>query len=235
MFKYIPLLLIPFLLAGCGQQEQNNPQASVNQEQEVADNSMASDYPEGAEVYTVNLADSLIDWFCKRIWVSTNNHNGNINIKEGSIVYLDDQFVSADFVIDMTTIKDNDLSGQMKETLESHIKSSDFFDVENYPTAVFKATKVEKEAGENNFLITGNLTIKDQTHEIAFPAVVEKTDEQIIASAEFSIDRTKWGVTYQSGNFFEELGEKVIDDMIRFKVDLIAESGCQVEADVCGL
>ncbi|PIT90307.1 MAG: hypothetical protein COU22_02940 [Candidatus Komeilibacteria bacterium CG10_big_fil_rev_8_21_14_0_10_41_13] len=240
MFKYIPLLLIPFLLAGCGRQDQNNPeQVNVNQQQEISDNSMISGYPEGAEVYTVNLIDSSVDWYCRRILVDTNNHHGGINIKEGTIAYLDDQFVGAEFVMDMASIVDYDLSGKMKETLEKHIKSADFFNVEAYPTAVFKATKIEPNPdaldSRTNFVITGDLTIKDVTKEISFPAIVNKTEEKITAQAEFSVNRTEWGVVYGSGGFFDNLGNSVIDDMIRYEINLVAEAGCSVEADVCGL
>ncbi|WP_299814027.1 YceI family protein [uncultured Roseibium sp.] len=45
---------------------------------------------------------------------------------------------------------------------DAHFLSADFFDVEKYPQATFKSTKVEK-TGDNQLEVTGDLTIKDIT------------------------------------------------------------------------
>ncbi|NDJ85986.1 MAG: YceI family protein [Chloroflexi bacterium] len=50
---------------------------------------------------------------------------------------------------------------------DNHLRSPDFFDVENYPQMVFKSTSVKK-TGENTGQVTGDLTIKDVTREVTF-------------------------------------------------------------------
>jgi polyisoprenoid-binding protein YceI len=51
---------------------------------------------------------------------------------------------------------------------DGHLKSADFFDVANFPTATFKSTKVQK-AGKNKLKVTGNLTL----HGITKPIVLD--------------------------------------------------------------
>ena len=44
------------------------------------------------------------------------------------------------------------------------------------------------------------------------------------AKAKIKIDRTKWGIKYNSGNFFKDLGDKVILDEIEFEINLLSAS-----------
>lgn len=50
-------------------------------------------------------------------------------------------------------------------TLDDHLKSGDFFDVENFPEITFISTAVEQ-TGDNTINLTGDLTIKDNTKPI---------------------------------------------------------------------
>jgi polyisoprenoid-binding protein YceI len=49
---------------------------------------------------------------------------------------------------------------------DNHLRSPDFFDVENYPSITFKSTRVES-TGENNARLIGDLTIRNVTREVA--------------------------------------------------------------------
>jgi polyisoprenoid-binding protein YceI len=51
---------------------------------------------------------------------------------------------------------------------DDHVKSGDFLDVESYPTLTFASTGVNV-TGPDSFDLTGNLTIKNQTHPITIP------------------------------------------------------------------
>ncbi|MGB0850846.1 MAG: YceI family protein, partial [Bacteroidia bacterium] len=57
---------------------------------------------------------------------------------------------------------------------------------------------------------------------ISIPYTLTEEEGAVSANAEFSIDRTIWGVTYNSGNFFKDLGDYLIDDAIQFRVKLVA-------------
>ncbi len=89
--------------------------------------------------------------------------------------------------IDMTAFKTFD------PKLTNHLKSPEFFDVEQYPTARFESTKIEVgQGGEHT--VTGNLTLLKTTKEISFPLKMDAANNAMSLSAEFVIDRIDFGV-----------------------------------------
>lgn len=88
--------------------------------------------------------------------------------------------------------------------LTSHLKNRDFFNVDVYPEMQFEATKIEL-AGDGAATVSGKLTLLDQTVEVATPCKIELTDAGLKISAKFTIDRTKWGMTYGQGRVNNEV------------------------------
>jgi polyisoprenoid-binding protein YceI len=79
------------------------------------------------------------------------------------------------------------------ERLTVHLKSTDFFEVREYPTASFQSTKFEAgDAGQ--VTVSGSLTLHGQTKRISFPATVSIGDDGLTLNCKFSIDRTKFGM-----------------------------------------
>ena len=74
-----------------------------------------------------------------------------------------------------------------------HLKSADFFAVDSFAVATFEITGVEAQEGENNALVSGNLTLRGVTNNIQFPANVTATDSTLVLTApQFNIDRKLW-------------------------------------------
>ncbi|MBC6425689.1 MAG: YceI family protein [Ekhidna sp.] len=167
----------------------------------------------------VNASASTVKWVGKKV---TGQHNGNIALKGGRLEMEGDQLVGGIFTIDMTTINCEDLSGDTKEKLEGHLKSDDFFGVKIYPTSTFVITRAVPQ-GTGSYKIVGNITIKDTTEEIQFPATLKKEDGKVIATADITIDRSKFNVRYGSGSFFDNLGDKTIYDNFELSVMLVSE------------
>jgi len=96
-----------------------------------------------------------------------------------------------------------DVSPQTQEPKrDAHLASADFFDTQKFPKATFKSKKVEK-AGENKLKVTGDLTLKDVTKEVALdvmllPEVTNPFSKQPArgAIATGTIDRTAWGLKW---------------------------------------
>jgi polyisoprenoid-binding protein YceI len=84
------------------------------------------------------------------------------------------------------------------DKLTNHLKSADFFEVRQHPTAKFVSTKIAPGAGGQT-TITGKLTLHGVTKEISFPATVEVTDKGLGLKSQFSIDRTQFGMSYGQG------------------------------------
>ena len=116
----------------------------------------------------------------------------------------------------MTTINCQDLSGKSKNYLESHLKSEDFFWVDNYPEAIFNYKNLSKKKANGNYLATGYNLIKGITQPISFNISIQNKN----GKAKLTFDRTKHNVSYRSGNFFQNLGDKLIYDDIEIEAQL---------------
>ncbi|WP_226678357.1 YceI family protein [Mesobacillus jeotgali] len=107
------------------------------------------------------------------------------------------------------------------EDRDNHLKSADFFDVENYPTIDFKSTNITKDG--DDYKVTGDLTIKDATKPVTFnvefggkgtnPWGVEVYGFE----AETKINREEFGLTW---NAALETGGVLVGKDIKIKVEL---------------
>jgi polyisoprenoid-binding protein YceI len=166
-----------------------------------------------AQKHEVNAQKSSVEWLGKKIG---GQHNGAIMLKSGSIELKDNQIVSGNFVVDMTSITCADLKDEgYNQKLVGHLKSDDFFGVEAYPTASFKLTESSK-FSDGKASVKGDITIKGKTESITFD-VVKKGSAY---SAKIEIDRSKFDVKYGSNSFFDNLGDKAIDDIFTLTVML---------------
>lgn len=158
-----------------------------------------------AQTKKVDASKSTINWVGKKV---TGSHSGTVGIKEGSLTFKANKLTGGTFTVNTSTITVTDLkAGQGKENLEGHLKAEDFFGTDKYPTSklVFK-TIANK--GNGVYSVTADLTIKDITNPVKFDLTVKGNT----ATTAFKVDRTKYGIKYNSGNFFENLGDKVIND-----------------------
>jgi polyisoprenoid-binding protein YceI len=163
--------------------------------------------------YKIDLTNSGVKWVATKITDKT--HEGTVALSEGGLQLTDGVITGGKFTIDMTSIVVTDLTGGMKEKLEGHLKNEDFFNVEKFKTANIAILSVD---GDN---VKANLTIKGITNEVSFPVKVVLDDNGgMTATADMEIDRTKFDVRYGSDSFFDNLGDKVIKDMIKFSVSL---------------
>ena len=169
--------------------------------------------------YLINVDQTTIGWAGEMILVGK-KHQG--------------QITSGEVIMDMVTIVDKDLANNdaNKIKLETHLKSADFFDVENYSEAKFVITNVTPvvDGTVNQYNVTADLTIKDKTNSVNFPAIIVAADNQLTASGEFTIDRTLWDIRWGSDKFFDDLGDKILNDEIKFTINLQADVQPEVTA-----
>lgn len=98
------------------------------------------------------------------------------------------------------------------DKLTNHLKSPDFFDVRNNPKITFESTMIApgEDGGEKSTAtITGKWTMLGKTVEVEVPVEAEVTEEQIEMTADFTIDRTKWGMTYGQGKIDNDVKVEV--------------------------
>ena len=140
---------------------------------------------------------------------------GTIELESGELDFEDGILIGGNFVVDMTTIKVTSLEGGKKANLEKHLRSDDFFGVKQYPNATMVITAVEKNSDGYN--VTGDFTIKGQTHPVIFPMSIDGN----MAIAKVKIDRSKYNVRYGSDSFFDNLGNRAIYNEFDLNVELI--------------
>ena len=167
----------------------------------------------------VNEKNSTIKWVGSKV---ASSHEGNVNIAKGVLSINHGTLVGGEIAIDMNSITCTDIKSEKKnQYFVDHLKDEDFFNTKDFPVASIKIMRAYKEEG-NNYEIMANLTIKGITHPITFEADVAINGVNFLAKAKIKIDRTKWGIKYGSGSFFEDLGDKMILDEIGFDVFLVS-------------
>lgn len=177
-------------------------------------------------VYELDQEQSIIKWTGRKAKYA---HQGTLKIKNGHIIIKGGLIEQGKIVLDMTTIADSDIAeGAMREVLETHLKSSDFFDVENFPEASFEITGAEKIEGARidtvNFKMNGNLQIKDIKRPLSVDVQIAPSEEgTLLGQAHFDFDRTLWNVRYGSEKFFEKLGMHVVNNEISLDIFLVAK------------
>ena len=171
--------------------------------------------------YSIDTKQSALTWEGQKVG---GTHTGTLAIKKGSLKFNKNILSGGDFFIDMSSIKNTDVSDEKYNAkLVGHLKSDDFFSVDKHPVTHFIITKVAKNnAANDEYTITGKLTIKGITQTISFPAEVNLEENRASATAEIKIDRTKFNIRFRSASFFEGLGDKVIKDIFSVSAQLVA-------------
>jgi polyisoprenoid-binding protein YceI len=158
-------------------------------------------------------SQSNIRWYGEELTGVT--HFGNLSFKEAQIKIQDGVISSGKFVVDMTSLTVEDLSGVGKAKLTAHLKSDDFFSTEKHPEALLTITQNAKVENGVQYLV-GGLSIKEIQHPVEFTMTIVDNNSAI---AQLTFDRSKYEVRFRSGSFFENLGDKLILDDIKLEAN----------------
>lgn len=225
-----PFILLVLLFAACDTSIQTD-------EAEIGAPIRPKSLAPVSEVYKIDTAKSKLTWIGAKI---TGRHNGIFKISTGNITVDNQQLTGGNIQLNMLALRSDDktIDAASNKKLTTHLRSADFFDVEHYPSASFVLTSVAPYDStkrkpvatpgipESEFrvkgathLLTGNLTIKNKTRSVRFPAKITVQDSLIKAKANFNIDRTKWGLVYRAD---KSLGNQTIHPQVNIGIDLEA-------------
>jgi polyisoprenoid-binding protein YceI len=104
---------------------------------------------------------------------------------------------------------------------DNHLRTGDFFEVAKYPTIEFRSTGMKWHDG-NEFLLNGELTIKDVTKPVELLVEFEGAGRSPSGhdvfgfSATTEIDREDWGLTY---NMALESGGVMISKKVKIEIE----------------
>ncbi|MFN8356047.1 MAG: YceI family protein [Spirosomataceae bacterium] len=172
----------------------------------------------------LSLDESTIFWRGNYA-VGNGGHEGTLRFESGILTQASNgKITGGRFVMDMNTIQNTDLKDKKgQKNIEQHLKSTDFFDTDKYPTATFTIIKVEPTSLATNFVVTGDLMMKGITNRITFTAIITQQKEAISVKAEPTLIRTLWGITYKSQNLFDfgAIKNDIISNAMQIKIDLL--------------
>ena len=210
MRRSIPLHLLAGALLvfaiGCADPAADAPDAVV---EDAAASPAQEPESTGGTAYALS-PDSTIGFVGSKI---TGSHDGGFKAFRGSVSIADGtpEGSSIEVVIDTTSIwSDN-------ERLTGHLKSADFFDVENHPTATFESIAIAA-TDNGTYTLSGNLELRGITKQISFPAIIQVDDQGFSASAEFSLNRMDFDIK------FPGKPDDLIREEVLIKLDLRSAS-----------
>lgn len=167
-----------------------------------------------AGTYSLDVSHSHVGFSVRHLMVSKTK--GEFTDFQGTIVIAEDPLESSVEV----EIKPESVSTR-DEQRDGHLKSADFFDVENHPTMEFHSTGVRIERGD--FLVDGNLTIRGVTRPVTFDfdfggfGTDPYGNYKAGATAKAVIDREDFGLTW---NAALETGGVLVGKDVTIELDL---------------
>lgn len=166
--------------------------------------------------YVVDPAHSEVGFTARHAMVT--KVRGTFNDVQGTIVIGDDPASSsATATIQVASVDTRNADR------DAHLRSADFFDVENYPEMTFRTTGVRPD-GED-YLVDGELTIKGVTKpvtlKVEFTGVATDPfgNQRAGFSGETEVDREQWGLTW---NAALETGGVLVSRKVRLAFDVSA-------------
>lgn len=172
-----------------------------------------------AEKYVIDDAHTYIGFSVRHMMVS----NVKGKFKEFTGTFIIDENDMSKCVADVTVqVASIDTDNEKRDT---HLKSADFFDAEQFPTMTFKSKKLKKT--KKGYVATGDLTIHGVTKEVQIPFTAVKMTDPMGKTrggleAEFKVNRLDFGVKWNK--FLDKGGLTVGNDVkIELQVEAVKE------------
>lgn len=160
---------------------------------------------------TFDQTTSRIAWEGRKV---TASETGSFGVFQGIIALEGDDPTQATVEV---TIQMESMQADGSPRLLAHLKSDDFLDVVNHPTARFRSTRITAGGeGDATHTVAGELTIRGQTHPVSFPATVAVTATEITARGEMVFDRRPFGIDYDG------MADNLIEDEVKVRLDVRA-------------
>jgi len=167
------------------------------------------------EKYQLDAAHSSIDFAVKHMVISKTK--GKFKDVKGEFMVDEKDITSATINVTIQTASIETAN----EKRDGHLKSADFFDVEQFPTIGFISSKIKKTG--DSYAVTGNLTIKGVTKEVTFPFELNGFtndpygNRRLGVSAQLKINRhdynLKWSKSLDGGGL-------VVGDMVEIALEV---------------
>ncbi|PPA70649.1 YceI family protein [Jeotgalibacillus proteolyticus] len=169
--------------------------------------------------WAVDSAHSSVDFSVKHMMISKVKGSFQDFSAEVEADVNDLTSAKINFTIDVSSIDTRSTDR------DNHLRSADFFEVEKYPSITFNSTKATK-VGDDEYELTGNVTIKDVTKEETFKVEYEGSgkdpwgNEKIGFSVDGKLNRKDYGLTW---NQALETGGVLVGEDIKINLQIQAQ------------
>lgn len=166
--------------------------------------------------WTIDSSHSQVQFTVRHMMIS--NVRGRFEEFSGNVDFDENDLTTLKVAVDVATASIN----TRDEKRDAHLRSADFFNVEQFPLMTFRSTKVESE-GKNDVRLHGDLTILDTTHpvvlEVEYAGTVKSPWGTTSAgfSAHTKISRKEFGLSW---NVALETGGILVGDEIKIEIEL---------------
>jgi polyisoprenoid-binding protein YceI len=168
--------------------------------------------------YTFDTAHSRVGFSARHAMVT--KVRGAFNDFEGSAT-IDGDNPSNSSVALTVQVASVDTRQQQRD---DHLRSSDFFELETYPTITFTSTSIEHKGGDE-FEVTGDLTIKATTKSVTFPLEYTGSAKDPFGNTRVgfeggtTLQRSDYGIEF---NAALETGGVLVSDKINLEFEISA-------------
>jgi polyisoprenoid-binding protein YceI len=178
----------------------------------------ATDFTTLTGTYTIDTAHSRVGFVARHAMVT--KVRGAFNDFEGTATIDGDkpENSSVNVTLQVASVDTRN------EQRDGHLRTNDFLDAETYPTISFTSTGIGYEGG-NDFVVTGDLTIKGVTKSVSFPLEFQGAvkdpfgNDRIGFDGSVVINRKDWGVNW---NAALETGGVLVSEKVTLEFEISA-------------
>jgi len=145
------------------------------------------------QAYQLDVKESKILWNNRQ---TMGGHYGYLLFSSGTLIYSSTgQPNNGVFSMDMNSIRSQDhKEAAGNQRVDKELRTPGFFDIDKFPAATMRVTKIARVGQSDNYKVNGDLTIKGITNPIEFIAAFKKKGEVINVTGEVKMDRLKWNI-----------------------------------------
>lgn len=171
-------------------------------------------------VWTIDSTHSTVEFSAKHMVFAT--AKGRFSDVTGTITLDNEQVANSSVEVEIGAASVDTRDAKRDE----HLRSADFFDVEQFPALTFRSTKVEP-AGGSDLKVTGDLTILGVTKEVVLDTEFNGQGTNpwgqgvISYSAHTKINRKDFGLNW---NAALESGGVLVSEEVKIAIEIEANS-----------
>ncbi|MFN3916570.1 MAG: YceI family protein [Flavobacteriales bacterium] len=164
------------------------------------------------QIYTVDTNKSAVKWKGYKEKKPDHQHIGTVKLSSGTVIIENGKLVGGAIEIDMNSMEEMSDNKGSAAKLIGHLKSSDFFNVNEFAKSSFTIIKV------NNEVVTGNLTVLGKTKLIDTRLMASLSGDRVAVGGQFSVNLADFGVPYLN----KKDDENLISPTVQFSVHIEA-------------